>query len=108
MGGHPGRRAAAVGAALGAMVLAACGGPGQEEVTAGRADFVRAADAVCESAREQVEAAPRPASLADLGETAQQGAGIVRGTITRLDGLRASSAASVPPRAGAFFAALPG
>ncbi|MCP9491513.1 MAG: hypothetical protein MSC31_16810 [Solirubrobacteraceae bacterium MAG38_C4-C5] len=107
MGVHPERRAGAVGAVLAALLLAACGSPSEEEVTTGREDFVRAADAVCESAREQVEAAPRPASLADLGATAQQGADIVRGTITRLDGLRESSAESLPPQAGAFFTALP-
>lgn len=103
---HGRARAGAVGAVLGALLLAACG-TSQEPVTAGREDFVRAADAVCESAREQVEAAPRPASLADLGDTARQGVDIVRGSITRLEGLRESSAESLPPRAGGYFAALP-
>lgn len=106
MGGHPGRRAGAAGAVMGALLLAACGGLSREEIAAGQAAYLREADAVCERAREQIDG-PQPRTGLSLAEAMPAAQEVVEGGGRALEAVRARRAETLPPGAQAFHDALP-
>lgn len=101
------RRPLTIGAALAALLTGCGGGPSAEQRRADRAEYVRAADAICEKANREVAADnARPKSVPDLEYSVTESRRSLRSAAVRLHDLRGDLGESSSPPIDAFDRAI--